>query len=113
MHSHTSAYGLNVPWVLARISGFCRVCRRIYHPTRGLASKLKYYALRSIVGSQKQPVPLKLVSDSFFQKAERVTPYIEPTFTKEEYPAERPAILLISAGGPQRLDACVSLLWVR
>ena len=60
---------------------------------------MQYYDLKSVIASQKQPIALKAPSDSFFLKSTRVTPYIEPTFTKEEYPTETPAILLVSAVG--------------
>lgn len=60
---------------------------------------MQYYGLKSIVASQKQQIEVKSQSDSFFRKPERVAPYIEPTFTKEEYPTEKPAILLVSAVG--------------
>lgn len=61
--------------------------------------RMKYSALKSIVSSQKRPISLKETSESFFQVARRPDPYIEPTFTKEEYPKEKPAILLVSAVG--------------
>lgn len=60
---------------------------------------MQYYDLKSLVASQKQPVPLKSALDSFLVATQRSAPYIEPTFTKEEYPTERPAILLVSAVG--------------
>lgn len=60
---------------------------------------MKYWALKSVVGSQKQLVQMNTASPSFYQVVERPTPYIEPTFTKEEHPKEKPAILLVSAVG--------------
>src|SRR5579862_1524010 len=60
---------------------------------------MDYYLLRSIVASQKEPIPLKLSSESFYLKSARITPYIEPTFTQEVFPAKKPAILLVSAVG--------------
>lgn len=60
---------------------------------------MQYYGLKSIVASQKQPIQLKAPTESFFVKTSRVAPFIEPTFTKDEYPTERPAILLVSAVG--------------
>jgi hypothetical protein len=60
---------------------------------------MQYYGLKSIVASLKQPIELKCSSDSFYAKSTRVAPYIEPTFTKQEYPSEKPAILLVSAVG--------------
>lgn len=60
---------------------------------------MQYYALKSIVGSGKQPIPLKSQSTSFFLNPRRPSPYIEPTFTEEEFPTKKPAILLVSAVG--------------
>jgi hypothetical protein len=60
---------------------------------------MQYNAFRSIVASQKAPLALSAPSDSFFVKAVRVSPYIEPRFSKIEFPKEKPSILLVSAVG--------------
>ncbi len=60
---------------------------------------MQYYGLRSIVASRKTPIASMAPSDSFFIKSERVTPFIEPCFSKTEFPVEKPAILLVSAVG--------------
>src|SRR5262245_6768525 len=60
---------------------------------------MQYNILKLIVASQKKPFALQQPSESFFQTLKRVTPYIEPSFTKIEFPTERPAILLVSAVG--------------
>jgi hypothetical protein len=60
---------------------------------------MHYNALKSIAGSQKLPIPLQTPSESFYLRTENVEPYIEPTFTKEEYPTKKPTILLVSAVG--------------
>ena len=60
---------------------------------------MQYYGLKSIVGSHKQPVPLKSELPSFSVWQNPVDPYIEPTFSKIEYPTEGPSILLVSAVG--------------
>jgi len=60
---------------------------------------MDYYGLKSIVSSQKKPFELKTESDSFFLKSKRSDPYIEPMFKKEEFPTEKPAILLVGALG--------------
>ena len=60
---------------------------------------MKYNALRSIVASQKGPATLQSLFDSFFVKPARVAPYIEPNFSKIEFPTEKPSILLVSAVG--------------
>lgn len=58
---------------------------------------MKYSALKAIISSNKQPIPIQTASDSFFHVTQPVRPFIEPTFTKEEYPKEKPAIILVSA----------------
>lgn len=60
---------------------------------------MQYYGLKSVVASQKEPVALGTPSESFSTSNAKITPYIEPTFTKEEYPREKPTILLVSAVG--------------
>jgi hypothetical protein len=60
---------------------------------------MQYRAFKSIVASQKVPLTLSAPSDSFFVKTERVSPYIEPKFSKIEFPKEKPSILLVSAVG--------------
>ncbi len=60
---------------------------------------MQYYGLKTIVGSQKIPITLQNPSDSFYTITEHVSPYIEPAFTKEEFPSEKPIILLVSAVG--------------
>lgn len=60
---------------------------------------MKYDAFKSIVGSRKQPIELQRPSDSFFVMPTRIAPYIEPSFSKVDFPKEKPAILLVSAVG--------------
>jgi hypothetical protein len=60
---------------------------------------MQYNALKSIVASRKAPVALQSPSGSFFVKSTRVAPYIEPGFSKIEFPKEKPSILLVSAVG--------------
>ena len=60
---------------------------------------MQYYGFKSIVASQKAPVSLKGSSDSFYVSSEKVTPFIEPCFSKVEFPQEKPSILLVSAAG--------------
>jgi hypothetical protein len=60
---------------------------------------MQYSAFRSIVASQKSPLALSVPSDSFFVMDTRVSPYIEPRFSKIEFPKEKPSILLVSAVG--------------
>jgi hypothetical protein len=47
---------------------------------------MQYSALKSLVASRKEPVALKTPSESFFVKPGRVAPYIEPGFSKIEFP---------------------------
>jgi len=60
---------------------------------------MKYDAFKSIVNSRKQPIELGTTFESFYIKTARITPYIEPSFSKIEFLKEKPAILLISAVG--------------
>ena len=60
---------------------------------------MHYNMLKSIVHSQKDTIELSNPSHSFFIKPERVNPYIDPAFSKVEFPRERPSILLVSAVG--------------
>ena len=60
---------------------------------------MQYNALKLVVASRKVAVPLSTPSGSFFIKAGRIDPYIEPSFSKVEFPKEKPAILLVSAVG--------------
>jgi len=60
---------------------------------------MQYYGLKSVIASRKVPMALETPAESFFMPNAKITPYIEPTFTKEEYPKEKPTILLISAVG--------------
>ncbi len=60
---------------------------------------MKYDFLKSIIASKKTQIPLKTNSNSFFVRTERPTPYIEPDFSKVEFPNEKPPILVVSAVG--------------
>lgn len=60
---------------------------------------MQYNALKSIVASRKAPEALQTSSESFFVKPTRPAPYIEPGFSKIEFPKEMPSILLVSAVG--------------
>jgi len=58
---------------------------------------LDFYALKSIVASQKVSFPMKAPTESFCLAEKRTQPYIEPSFDKVEFQQEKPAILLVSA----------------
>lgn len=60
---------------------------------------MKYQAFQSIILSSKCPIPLAVRSESFYQQNESIVPYIEPTFSKLDFPTEKPAILLVTAMG--------------
>ena len=64
-----------------------------------MVRNMNYYQLKSIVSAGKKQFALKEVSSSFFVAGERTQPYIEPTFEKVLYEAEKPTIILISAVG--------------
>jgi len=58
---------------------------------------MNFYNLKSIVAGQKGTFPMRESTESFCLAPKREQPYIEPTFTKVEFEAERPAVILISA----------------
>ncbi len=60
---------------------------------------MQYRMFRSIIASNKEPITLASDSDSFFVKRTHVDPYIEPNFSKIDFPKEKPSILLVSAIG--------------
>src|SRR5262245_16677836 len=60
---------------------------------------MNFYSLRSIVSAQKTKFDMRAPSDSFRIADARQSPYIEPAFSKVEFEAERPQVLLISAVG--------------
>lgn len=71
---------------------------------------MKYDLFRSIVNSRKKEIKLRTPSDSFFVKDKRVDPYIEPYFSKIEFPNEKPSILLVSAVGASGKTTSASAL---
>ncbi|MBX3373069.1 MAG: hypothetical protein KF817_04485 [Phycisphaeraceae bacterium] len=60
---------------------------------------MQYYTLKSILASRKAPTPLQAGSSSFFVQSTRPSPYIEPAFSKIEFPSEKPPIIVVSAVG--------------
>ena len=59
-----------------------------------------YHELRSKFCSQKQSIDLKHPTDIFFVRKSPVQPFIEPSFSAEDWPSKKdPAIALISAIG--------------
>lgn len=60
---------------------------------------MKYYHLKSILGSNKKTFEINTPQESFFISPQRKKPYIEPTFNKFLFDGERPAIVLVSAIG--------------
>lgn len=61
--------------------------------------KISFRNFQSIVQSRKRSFEIGTPEESFQIAAERTAPYIEPTFTKNEFSAEKPQVLLISAVG--------------
>ena len=60
---------------------------------------MQYQLLKSIVASRKIVTTPPADSESFSVQHTRVHPYIEPRFSKTDFPKEKPAILLVSAIG--------------
>jgi hypothetical protein len=71
---------------------------------------MKYELLKSIVAAQKTAIPVKAPSPSFFLRTEPAGDYVHPTFTKKEFPTQRPAILLIEAVGASGKTAAARTL---
>jgi len=70
-----------------------------YHNAILMELRMNYYGLKSIVTSQKQQAELGVESDSFFACDKRQETYVEPKFSKKEFPIEHPTIILVSAVG--------------
>jgi hypothetical protein len=68
------------------------------------------YNLVAIVAAQKTSFKMKVETDSFRIAPRRQEPYIEPTFSKVEYPDERPTVVLISAVGATGKSALAQVL---
>lgn len=60
---------------------------------------MQYNMFKSIIASKKKQITLTSDSDSFFVKHTCINPYIEPSFSKIDFPKEKPSILLVSAIG--------------
>ena len=60
---------------------------------------MDYYQIKSILSSSKQFFDLRVQSDSFAIAGPSTRKYIEPTFQKVFYEAEKPTVILISAVG--------------
>ena len=58
---------------------------------------MNYQLLKSLIAARKTPIAPSTPSASFAICKKRPQPYIEPTFSKVEFPTEKPSILLISA----------------
>ena len=60
---------------------------------------MKYNHLKSIVAARRQRIALATPSESFFLVPNRPCPFIEPTFSKIEFPHETPSIIFVQAIG--------------
>jgi hypothetical protein len=60
---------------------------------------MNFHNFQSIIGSRKRVFEMKAATDSFAISPARKQPYIEPSFTKNEFDVEKPGVLLISAVG--------------
>ena len=74
---------------------------------------MNFHNFQSIIGSGKRNFVMKATTDSFAIATERTTPYIEPTFTKNEFDVEKPKVLLISAVGATGKSALAEVLSTR
>ncbi len=71
---------------------------------------MNFHNFQAIIGSRKRGFEMKNPTDSFAIAGEREDPYIEPTFTKNEFDVERPQVLLISAVGATGKSALAKIL---
>jgi hypothetical protein len=60
---------------------------------------MNFHNFQSIISSRKRAFEMKATVDSFAIADSRNTPYIEPSFTKNQFDVEKPQVLLISAVG--------------
>lgn len=71
---------------------------------------MNYNDLKSIVSSMKTTFTMSAPTQSFFVVTKQGRPYIEPTFTKQDFPEERPRFLLITAVGASGKSALATSL---
>jgi hypothetical protein len=60
---------------------------------------MNFHNFQSMIGSRRRVFEMKAATDSFSIAGTRHDPYIEPTFTKNEFDVEKPQVVLISAVG--------------
>ncbi len=60
---------------------------------------MNFHNFQTLVGSRKRAFDMKAATDSFAIAGARTDPYIEPSFTKNQFGVEKPQVLLISAVG--------------
>jgi len=60
---------------------------------------MQYYSLKSLLSSKKINIPPLGSSESFYVSACKPSNFIDPRFTKIEFPCEKPSIILVSAVG--------------
>ncbi len=71
---------------------------------------MNFHNFQSIIASRKLTFGMRTEMDSFSVASERTEPYIEPTFTKSEFAAEKPQVVLISAVGATGKTALAQVL---
>ncbi len=60
---------------------------------------MDFYNLKSIIAAQKRTIPMRAPTESFQVATIPERAYIEPTFSKQEFETEKPAVILVSAVG--------------
>ena len=60
---------------------------------------MNFYSLQSVISSMKTTFDMPRPMESFSIAKERGKPYIEPSFTKNEFATEKPQVILVSAVG--------------
>jgi hypothetical protein len=71
---------------------------------------LNYNDLKSIVSSKKATFVMSAPTASFYVASSQQRPYIEPSFTKDDFNEEKPRFLLMSAVGASGKTALASKL---
>jgi hypothetical protein len=71
---------------------------------------VNYNDLKSIVSAKKTTFTMSAPTASFYVVSQQERPYIEPSFTKDEFDEEKPRFLLITAVGASGKSALASKL---
>ena len=71
---------------------------------------MNFHNFQTLIGARKLPLEMRSEIESFARAPKRTEPYIEPTFTKNEFAAEKPPVVLVSAVGATGKSALAQVL---